>query len=102
MLAFTHDVPDVAEHEEITGDRARQARDVVGATGHQTSGKAFGEMRGRTCLGNGIADALRQLVADGNALVAGKLDEAVGKIGIAFRECCLDIVGDQRLIASQG
>ena len=102
MLALAHDVPDVAEHEEIAGDRARQARDVVGITGHQTRGKAFGKMRRRTRVSNGIADALRQFVADGNALVAGEFDEAVGEIGITCRECRLDIVGDQRLIAPQG
>ena len=102
MLALAHDVPDVAEHEEIAGDRARQARDVVGVTGHQTGGKALGKMRRRTCVSNGIADALRQFVADGNALVAGEFDEAVGEIGIALRERCLDVFGDQRLIAPQG
>ena len=59
-------------------------------------------MRRRTCVGNGVADALRQLVADGNALVAGELDEAAGEIGIIRRERRLDVVGDQRLIAPQG
>jgi hypothetical protein len=102
VLTLAHHVPDVAEHEEIAGDRARQARDVVGITGHQTGGKAFGKMRRRTCVSNGVADALRQLVADDNALVAGELDEAAGEIGIARRERCLDVVGDQRLIAPQG
>ena len=102
VLALAHDVPDVAEHEEIAGHRARQARDVVGIAGHQARGKALGKMRRRARVGNGIADALRQLVADGNALVAGELDEAVGEIGIVRRERRLDVVGDQRLIAPQG
>ena len=101
MLALAHHVPDIAEHEEIAGDRARQARDVVGIAGHQTRGKAFGKMRRRICVGNGIADALRQFVADGDVLVAGEFDEAVGEIGIARRQRRLDVFGDQRLVVPQ-
>ena len=54
------------------------------------------------CVRDGIADALRQFVADGNALVAGEFDEAVGEIGIARRQRRLDVLGDQRLVAPQG
>ena len=50
MLAFAHHVPDIAEHEEIAGDRARQARDIVGVSGHEAGGKAFGKMRRRILL----------------------------------------------------
>ena len=50
MLAFAHHVPDVAEHEEIAGHRARQARDIVGIAGHKAGGKALCKMRGRILL----------------------------------------------------
>jgi len=69
MLAFAHHVADVAEHEQIAGHRARQARDIVGIAGDETSGKTFGKMRTRIRFRHRIADALRQLRADGDALV---------------------------------
>ncbi len=102
MLALAHDVPDVAEHEEIAGHRARQAGDVVGVAGHQAGGKALGKMRRGACVGNGVVDALRQFVADNDALVAGEMKEAVGEIGITLREGRFDVLGNQRLVAPQG
>ena len=59
-------------------------------------------MRRRSCIRHGIADALRQLVADDNALVTRQFNEAVSQIGIAFRERRLDMLGNQRLVAPQG
>jgi hypothetical protein len=91
MLAFAHHVPDVAEHEQIAGDRARQARDIVGVAGHEAGGKALGKMRGRIFFRDGIADPLRQFVADGDVLVPREFDKAAGEIGIAGRQRRLDI-----------
>jgi hypothetical protein len=44
MLALADHVPDIAEHEEIAGDRAREARHIVGIAGHEAGGEAPGEM----------------------------------------------------------
>jgi len=96
MLAFAHHVADVAEHEQIAGHRARQARDIVGIAGDETSGKTFGKMRTRIRFRHRIADALRQLRADGDALVPRQFSEAVGKVGIVGRQRRLDILRDQR------
>ena len=92
MLAFAHHVPDIAEHEEIAGHGAGQARDIVGVAGDEAGGKTLCEMRGRIVFRDGVADALRQLVADGDVLVARELDEAVGEIGIACGQRRLDIL----------
>ena len=48
-------------------------------------------MRGRILVGDGIADALRQLFAERDILVAREFDKAAGKIGIAGRERGLDV-----------
>ena len=102
MLAFAHHVADIAEHEEIAGHRARQARDIVGVAGDETDGKTLGKMRGRIRVRDGIVDALRQLFADGDVLVARQFDKAAGKIGIAGRQRRLDIFRDQRRAIPQG
>ena len=59
VLAFAHHVPDVTEHEQIAGDRARQARDIVGISGHKAGGEAFCKVRGRILLGDSIAHPQR-------------------------------------------
>ena len=102
MLAFAHDVPDIAEHEEIAGDRARQARDIVGIAGDETGGKALGKMRRRILFRDRIADALRQFLADGDVPVAREFDKTVGEIGIVGRQRRLDILGDQPGAVPQG
>ncbi len=73
MLALAHDVPDIAEHEEIAGDRAREACDIVGVAGDETGGKALGKMRGRVRFRDRIADALRQFLADGDVLCRARV-----------------------------
>ena len=102
MLAFAHHVADIAEHEEIAGHRARKARDIVGIAGDEARGKALGKMRRRGRVRDGIADALRQLFADGDIPVARKFDEAAGKIGIAGCQRRLDIFRNQRRTIPQG
>ena len=102
MLAFAHHVADVAEHEEIAGHGAREARDIVGIPGHQSGGKAPGKLRGGICLRDGIAHTLRQRFIDGDLLVARQFNEAVGEIGIACRQCRLDIFGKQPRAIPQG
>ena len=101
MLAFAHHVPDIAEHEEIAGHRARQARDIVGVAGDEPGGKTLGKMRRRIRFRHRVADALRQFLADGDVLVARKLDEAVGEVGIVSRQRRLDILRDQRGVIPQ-
>ena len=64
VLAFAHDVPDVAEHEEIAGDRARQARDIVGVAGHKAGGKTPGEMRGGIFFRDRVVHAPRQFIGE--------------------------------------
>ncbi len=102
MLALAHDVPDIAEHEEIAGDRAREACDIVGVAGHETGGKAPGNIRRRVRFRDRIADALRQFLADGDAFVAREFDEACGEVGIVGRQRRLDILGDQPGAVPQG
>jgi hypothetical protein len=46
MLAFAHHVADIAEHKEIAGHRARQARDILGVAGDETDRETFSKMRG--------------------------------------------------------
>ena len=94
MLALAHHVPDIAEHKEIAGHRARHARDVVCGAGEKPAGKAFGEMRRRIGLGDGIAHPARQLVADGYVFLPGEIDKARRKIGIARGQRALDICRD--------
>ena len=96
MLALAHHVPDVAEHEEIAGHGARQARNIVGVAGDETGGKALCKMRGGIFFGDGVADAFRQFVAEGDVPVAREFDKTVGEIGIAGGQRRLDIVRHQR------
>jgi len=102
VLALAHDVPDIAEHEEIAGDRAREACDIVGISGHETGGKAPGKIRRRIRFRDRIADALRQFLADDDASVAREFDEACGEVGIIGRQRRLDILGDQPGAVPQG
>jgi hypothetical protein len=102
MLTLTRDIPDVAPHEEIAGDRAGEARHIVDIAGDEAGGKAFGELRAGTVFGHRIADALRQLLAEGDVVVARKLGKAAGEVGIASRKRGLDIVVDQAGVVSQG
>ena len=84
MLALAHDVPDVADHEEIAGHGAGQARNIVGVAGDETGGKAFGEMRGGIFFLDRVADTAREdRQAARMLLVARQLDKTVGEIGIA-------------------
>jgi hypothetical protein len=102
VLAFAHHVPDVAEHEQIAGDRARQARDIVGISGHQPGGEALCKMRRRIFFCDGIAHPPRQFFADGNVLLPGEIGKAVGEIGVVCGERHLDILSDDRLVVPQG
>jgi len=91
MFAFAHHVPDVAEHKEIAGDGARQARDIVGIPGDEAAGKVLGKMCGRIFFHDGSGYPLRQSIVEGDVLVPRQLDKAVGKIGIAGSKRSLDI-----------
>ncbi len=101
MLAFAHHVPDVAEHEQVAGDRARQAGDIVGVPGHKPGGEALCKMRRRIFFRDGLGYASRQLIGNGNVLFPGELDKAVGKIGIVCGKCRLDIRCDDGLVVPQ-
>ena len=101
MLAFAHHVPDVAEHEEIAGHGARQARDVVGGARHKTRGKTLCEMPGRIIFRDGVADARRQGIADGDVLFTREFQKAAREIGIACGQRGLDVLFDQSLVIPQ-
>ena len=101
MLAFAHHVPDVAEHEQIAGDRARQARDIVGVSGHEPAGEASCKMRRRVPLGNGIAHPPRNIVAKDNVFLRGEFDKAAREIGVVGGKRRLDVLLDGSLVVPQ-
>ena len=102
MLAFAHHVPDIAEHEEIAGHRARQARDIVGFAGHEASGKALGKMRRRALFRDRVAHARQEIVAERDVLFPGKSDKAVGEIGVVGGKRRLDVLADEVGVIPQG
>ena len=59
VLAFAHNIPDVAEHKEVAGNGAGQASDIVGISGHEPIGEALGKMGRGIFLLYGIAHPLR-------------------------------------------
>ena len=96
MLAFAHHVPDVAEHEEIAGHRARQAGDIVGIAGHEPGGEALGEMRtSNSASATASLTRFDSSSPSGDVLFPGELDKAAGEIGVAGGQRGLDILGDQ-------
>jgi hypothetical protein len=102
MPALAHDVPDIAVYEQVAGNGAREACKIVGIAGDETGGKAPGHIRGRVRFRDRVADALRQVLADGNAPVAREFNEACGEVGIVHRQRRLDILGDQSGVVPQG
>ena len=102
VLALAHDVPDIAVHDEIAGDRAGEACDIVGVAGYETRSKTLGEMRSGTRFGDGVVDTGRQFLADGDALVAREFDKAGREVGIVSRQRRLDMLGDQPGAVPQG
>ncbi len=101
MLALAHDIPDVAEHEQIAGHGAGQARDIVGVSGHEAGREAPCNLRGGICLGDGVVHPPRQIVGHRDVLFPGEFDEAAGEIGIAGGKCRLDMIGDGSAVIPQ-
>jgi hypothetical protein len=90
-----------AEHEQIAGDRAREAGDIVGISDHQPAGEAFCKMRRRILLADGVADPPRQFRVKGYALFAGELDKAGGEIRVICIKRGCDIPHDHSLVIPQ-
>jgi hypothetical protein len=98
VLAFTHHIPDIAEYKEITGDRTRQAADVVGVSGHKPRREPFCKMRRRIFFRHSLVHAPRQFLVEGNVFRPGQIDKAARKIGIVCRQCRLDILRNDGLV----
>jgi hypothetical protein len=101
MLALAHDVPDVADHEEIAGHRSGQARNIVGAAGDEPGGEALGEMRGGVFGLDRIAYAAQEVVGQRDVAVTRQRNKTVGEIGIISGERSLDIVLNQAVVLPQ-
>ena len=102
VLALAHHVPDVAEHEEIACHRTRQAGKIVGVAGDEPGGKAFCKSGCRILVRHGIADPLRQFIAERDVLLPRQFDEAVGEIGVVGCQCRFDIFRDDGRFVPQG
>src|SRR4030088_1754669 len=102
VLAFAYDIPDVAEHEQIARNGARQARDIVGVAGDEPGRKTLCKMRRRVFFRHGVIHPSRKVFAYRDVLLPGEIDKAAGKIGIAGGERRLDILFDDGLVVSQG
>ena len=100
MLALAHNVADIAEHEEVAGNRAGERSDIIGGAGHKAGGETLRKMRRGILLRDRIADATRGVVIHGDIVVTGKLNEAVSQIGVTAPERSFDIVGEQRRVIS--
>jgi hypothetical protein len=101
VLALAHHVANIAEHEEIAGDGARQAADIVGSAGDKASRKAAGEMGGGILVRNRLGHAPGEIVRQLNISGSRNVGKALGEVGIPGRERLLDIAGEHRGIIPQ-
>lgn len=101
MLAFAYDVSDVAEYEEITGDRPRQTRDIADLASYKTGCKLVGDVARRLCLCNRSIDALRDVRRQRNVERLREFDKACGQIGVTSRDRGVDLPGDVRRARSR-
>ncbi len=92
MLAFAHDVADIAEDKEIAGHSARQAAGIVGISGDKACGKPAGKMRRGAVLAYSRIHPLQEIVGERNVPGLGKIDEARGKARVVCVERGLDLL----------
>ena len=63
--------------------------------------EALGKCGRRILFRDGVADALREFVAERDVLFPGEVDKTVGEIGIVGGQRRLDILGDERGVIPQ-
>ena len=91
MPALAHHVADVAEHEQVAGEHAGGARDILGLTGDEAARKTCRLARRPRGILFGGLDFRDQRRRDRHAALGSQLNEASRKLGVAGGQRFLDL-----------
>ena len=94
--ALAHRVANIAEHKQIAERGAGQTRHVIGLAGRQTEREALRRMLGGCRFRHRDVHFFGQRRIERHMALGGKLDEALGQIGVLGGERRIDLALRQR------